>query len=63
MPRINEIFWSAQGEGLRSGVPSVFVRLAGCTLGCPYCDTRRAWERGRERTVEDVVAAVAGLLR
>ena len=63
MPRINEIFWSAQGEGLRSGVPSVFVRLAGCTLGCPYCDARRAWERGRERTVEDVVAAVAGLLR
>jgi len=63
MPRINEVFWSAQGEGLRSGVPAVFVRLAGCGLRCPYCDTRRAWKGGRERTVADVAAAVEKLLR
>lgn len=59
MLKINEIFWSAQGEGLRSGVSSIFVRLAGCSLRCPYCDTRLAWSRGNERSVVEIVAAVA----
>ena len=46
MLKINEIFWSAQGEGVHSGVSAIFVRLAGCSLRCPYCDTRGAWSRG-----------------
>lgn len=61
MPRIHELFWSAQGEGLRSGVPSVFVRLAGCSLRCPYCDTRAAWRGGRETGVADVARRAAAL--
>jgi 7-carboxy-7-deazaguanine synthase len=36
---INEIFYSIQGEGRMAGRPSVFVRHAGCTLRCDYCDT------------------------
>ncbi len=47
MPKINDIFWSAQGEGLNSGVSAIFIRLAGCSLRCPYCDTRGAWSGGR----------------
>ena len=42
--KINEIFWSFQGEGLRAGVPSIFLRLAGCSVQCPYCDTKDSWK-------------------
>lgn len=40
---INEIFYSLQGEGILTGVPSVFVRIAGCPLRCRWCDTKFAW--------------------
>lgn len=39
---VNEIFYSLQGEGLRTGEPSLFIRLAGCNLDCWYCDTETA---------------------
>ena len=61
MPKINEIFWSAQGEGLNSGLSAIFIRLAGCSLRCPYCDTRCAWSRGREMSTDEIAAAVAVL--
>jgi 7-carboxy-7-deazaguanine synthase len=37
--QLSEIFYSIQGEGLWSGTPAVFVRLAGCNLACDFCDT------------------------
>ncbi len=40
---INEIFESIQGEGQYTGVPSVFIRLQGCPVGCPWCDTQHTW--------------------
>ncbi len=42
--RINEIFETLQGEGTFTGVPSIFIRLQGCPVGCPWCDTQHTWE-------------------
>lgn len=40
MRKINEIFYSLQGEGRFAGCPSLFIRFSGCNLCCPFCDTR-----------------------
>ena len=42
--KINEIFETIQGEGFFTGVPSVFIRLQGCPVGCSWCDTQHTWE-------------------
>ncbi len=61
--RTTEVFASVQGEGLRMGEPAIFIRLAGCNLRCSFCDTKRAWGRGRARTVAEIVAEVRSLHR
>jgi len=57
---INEIFYSLQGEGFLAGVPSVFVRLAGCPLRCRWCDTKYAWDEkaGKDYTIAEIVQTV-----
>jgi 7-carboxy-7-deazaguanine synthase len=57
---ISEIFYSLQGEGELTGLPSVFVRTSGCNLRCTWCDTPYAsWNpEGKPQTIEAIVAEV-----
>lgn len=54
---VNEIFYSLQGEGYYSGTPSVFIRLAGCNLQCPFCDTQH--QQGSIMSEEEIVEEAA----
>lgn len=56
--RINECFVSIQGEGLLVGVPSSFVRVAGCNLRCAWCDSpQTSWSpQGQRESLETLVA-------
>ncbi len=59
MYRVNEIFYTLQGEGAHSGIPAVFVRFSGCNLRCPWCDTDFA--EYQEMTAEEIVKEVQAL--
>jgi len=57
---VSEIFYSLQGEAARAGLPTVFVRLAGCPLRCRWCDSAYAFGGGREMTLAAVLDEVQG---
>ncbi len=52
--KVNEIFFSIQGESSHAGRPCAFIRLAGCNLRCTYCDTRYAYEEGSLLEINDI---------
>lgn len=52
--KINSIFYSIQGEGYDAGIPTIFIRLAGCNLRCSYCDTKYAYYEGREMEIDEI---------
>jgi 7-carboxy-7-deazaguanine synthase len=56
--RINEIFYSIQGESSRIGMPTVFVRLTGCPMRCTYCDTAYAFHEGQQKEIEEIIKEV-----
>lgn len=56
MRKINEIFYSLQGEGFHTGTPAAFIRFSGCNLKCPFCDTHH--EEGTLMSDEEILAEV-----
>jgi len=59
--RIAEIFHSIQGEGLLTGIPSIFIRTSGCNLRCHWCDTPYAsWKpEGPEMSIEEILKKIS----
>src|SRR5687768_9107282 len=58
--KINEIFFSIQGESSWAGFPTVFVRTSGCHLRCTYCDTTYAYHEGTVMSLDDIIEKVRG---
>ncbi len=58
MLKINEIFYSIQGESSNAGMPCVFVRFTYCNLRCSYCDTKYAFYEGYDASIESVIEEV-----
>ena len=56
--KIVEIFPSLQGEGLRQGEPTIFVRFSGCNLRCRFCDSKYAWQGGRDYSADQAVEKI-----
>ena len=59
MIRLNDLYLCIQGEGCLAGTPMVLIRLHGCSVGCPFCDTKETWANDEENRVPDLHQAQA----
>ena len=57
--KVNEIFFSLQGESSRIGLPTIFIRLTGCPMRCTYCDTAYAFHEGRNMSVNEILEDIS----
>jgi len=59
---VMETFTSVQGEGVFTGVPSFFIRLAGCDVGCVWCDVKESWDKEKHPLValDTLIEAAVG---
>lgn len=58
MLKVNEIYYSIQGESTHTGLPCVFVRLTFCNLRCTYCDTEYAFYNGEDLSINQIIERV-----
>ena len=58
---VMELFYSLQGEGYHQGKAAFFIRLAGCDVGCVWCDVKDSWDASKHPvlSIEEIVAAAA----
>jgi 7-carboxy-7-deazaguanine synthase len=59
--RITEIFCSLQGESVKTGLLTTFVRLTGCPLRCQYCDTAYAFKGGETKSISEIISTITKL--
>jgi len=57
---VNDIYPCIQGEGSQTGLAMIMLRLQGCGVGCPWCDTKETWAFGDRRTRRDTIEEVLG---
>jgi len=58
MLKVNEIFYSIQGESSSAGLPCIFIRLTYCNLRCSYCDTEYAFYEGKDLSIDEILKEV-----
>jgi 7-carboxy-7-deazaguanine synthase len=58
MLKVNEIYYSVQGESSKAGLPCVFIRLTYCNLRCTYCDTEYAFYEGKDYSIEEIISEI-----
>lgn len=58
MLKVNEIYFSIQGESSKVGLPCIFVRLTYCNLRCSYCDTEYAFYEGTDKSIDDIISEI-----
>lgn len=58
MLKLNEIFFSIQGESSQAGRPTIFIRLTGCKLRCTYCDTQYAYFEGEDLPIDEIMTRI-----
>ena len=56
--KVNEIFYSLQGESSYVGLPTIFIRLTGCPMRCSYCDTEYAFNVGKNLTIDQILESI-----
>lgn len=57
---VMEHFYTLQGEGMHQGKAAYFIRLAGCDVGCVWCDVKESWDRTKhpDRSIEELLADI-----
>ena len=57
--KINEIFYSIQGESTYAGLPCIFIRLTYCNLRCTWCDSEYTFKDGQDMSIPEIISTIS----